>query len=42
MCQKASNEVNVISLIQKRLGRKEKQILVNIFVYSNFNYCLPF
>ena len=38
--KKASNQLNAISRIQKFLGFKEKEILLNSFVYSNFNYCL--
>ena len=36
--KKASNQLNVISRIQTFLGFKEKDILLNSFVYSNFNY----
>ena len=35
--QKASNQLNAISRIQKFMGFKEKEILLNSFVYSNFN-----
>ena len=35
----AGNEINAISRIQSFLGQKEKEALVNTFVYSNFNYC---
>ena len=38
-CRKASNQLNAISRIQNYLGKKEKKILINSFVYSNFNYC---
>ena len=36
---KASNQLNAIGRIQKYMGFKEKEILLNSFVYSNFNYC---
>ena len=39
LVKKASNQLNAISRIQKFMGFKEKEILLNSFVYSNFNYC---
>ena len=39
LVKKASNQLNGISRIQKFMGFKEKEILLNSFVYSNFNYC---
>ena len=39
LCNKASNQLNVIRRIQKFMGFKEKEVLLNSFVYSNFNYC---
>ena len=39
LCSKASNQLNVIGRIQKFMGFKEKEVLFNSFVYSNFN-CL--
>ena len=38
LCKKASNQLNAIGRIQKYMGFKEKEILLNSFVYSNFNY----
>ena len=38
ICKKANNQLNAISRIGKHLGQKEKEILINSFVYSNFNY----
>ena len=35
--KKASNQLNAISRIQKFVSFKEKLILLNSFVYSNFN-----
>ena len=35
----ASNQLNTISRIQKFMGFKEKEILLNSFVYSKFSYC---
>ena len=39
LCKKASNQLNAIGKIKKYMGFKEKEILLNSFVYSNFNYC---
>ena len=39
LVKKASNRLNAISRIQKFMGFKEKEILLNSFVYSNLNYC---
>ena len=37
--KKASSQSNGIGRIQKYMGFKEEEILLNNFVYSNFNYC---
>ena len=39
LVKKASNQLNAISRMQKSMGFKEKKILLNSFVYSNFNDC---
>ena len=39
LCNKASNQLNSIERIQKFMGFKEQKVLLNSFVYSNFNYC---
>ena len=39
LCNKASNQLNAIGRIQKFMGFKEKEVLLNSLVYSNFNYC---
>ena len=36
--KKANNQLNAISRIGADLGQKEKEILINSFEYSNFNY----
>ena len=38
LCKKASNQLNAIGRIQKYMGFKEKEVLLNSFVLSNFNY----
>ena len=41
LCKKASNQFNAISRLHIRyLAFKERETLINGFVYSNFNYCL--
>ena len=40
LCNKASNQLNTIGRIQKFMGFKEKEVLLNSFVYSNFYYPL--
>ena len=40
ICKKANNQLNAICRIGADLGQKEKEILINSFVYSNFN-CGP-
>ena len=37
--KKASNQLNAISRIQTFMDLKEKEILLNSSVNSNFNYC---
>ena len=39
ICRKAGMQLNAISRIQNYLGEKEKKLIVNTFVYSNFMYC---
>ena len=39
LCKKASAQLNAICRLSKFLGPVEKEIIINSFVYSNFNYC---
>ena len=39
ICRKANNQLNAIGRIQNFLGKKEKETIINSFVYSNFMYC---
>ena len=39
LLKKASNQLNAIRRIQKYMGFKEKEVILNSFVLSNFNYC---
>ena len=38
--KKASNQLNAICRLQKVMGHKEKEAIINTFVHSNFNYVL--
>ena len=38
LCKKASNQLNARSRSHSYLGLKEKEVLINSFVYVNFNY----
>ena len=40
LCKKAATQLNVLKRLKVFIGFKEKHILVQSFVYSNFNYCL--
>ena len=42
LCKKASNQLNAIGRIQKYMGLKEKDVFLNSFIVSNFNYLLSF
>ena len=39
ICKKAAAQLNVLKRFKAFIGFKEKQILIQSFVYSNFNYC---
>ena len=39
MCKSAGNQLNPMIRLKSSLGLKEKEVLVNSFIYSNFNYC---
>ena len=39
ICRKANNQLNAIGRIQNCLGKKEKKIVINTSVYSDFMYC---
>ena len=36
--KKASSQLNAMSRLHRYLGIKEKEVLINSFVYANFNY----
>ena len=39
LCKKASNHLKALSTLHRYLGFKETEVLINSFVYANFNYC---
>ena len=39
ICKSASNELNALVRLKRYLGHEEGFVLVNSFIYSNFNYC---
>ncbi len=39
ICVKASRQLNALIRIKKKLNRKEKLLLFQSFILSNFNYC---
>ena len=41
LCKKTRNQRNAISRLHRYLGFKVKDILINSFIYADFNYC-PF
>ena len=38
LCKKASIQLNAISLLQRFMGKEQKEALINRFIFSNFNY----
>ena len=39
LCKYAGNKLNALTRLKSFLVLKEREILVNSFIYSNFNYC---
>ena len=39
LCKKAATQLNVLKRLKSFLGFAEKKVLVQSFVFSNFNYC---
>ena len=38
LCKKAASQLHAICRLQNQMGKMLKEILINSFVYSNFNY----
>ena len=41
LCSKAAMQLNALSRLKKYMGKSEKEVIINSFILSNFNYC-PF
>ena len=39
LCNETSMQLNAVSRLNRYLGKKELEVIVNSFIYSNFNYC---
>ena len=39
LCNKASMQLNAMFKMKKCMGQKELEVVLNYFIYSNFNYC---
>ena len=39
LCSRAAMQLNALSRLQKYMGKAEKEVVVNSFILSNFNYC---
>ena len=39
-CKKTSLQLNAVSRLQRYMEKKEKEAVINSFIYFNFNYCL--
>ena len=40
LCNKASMQLNAIFILKKYMSQKELEVVLNSFIYSNFNYRL--
>ena len=41
LCHKSAGQLNGLNRLNRYLGFEEKKMLINSFIYGNFNYC-PF
>ena len=39
LCNKSSMQLNAIGRLKRYLGKKELEVIVRSFIYSNLNYC---
>ena len=39
LCSKAAMQINALTRLQKYMGKSQKEVIVNSFILSNFNYC---
>ena len=38
-CNKSAGQLNALNRLNRYLGFEEKKIVINSFIYGNFNYC---
>ena len=41
LCKKAASQLNVLKRLSRFMGYNERQIIMQSFILSNFNYCAP-
>ena len=39
ICRKSASQLNVLQRLKAFVGYEERKVLINSFIYSNFNYC---
>ena len=39
LCNKSAGQLNALGKVEHLLGLEERKILINSFIYANFNYC---
>ena len=39
LCNKSAGQLNAFNRLNRYLGFEEKKIVINSFIYGNFNYC---
>ena len=39
LCKKSAGQLNALSRLNSFLGYEERKVLINSFIYANFNYC---
>ena len=39
LCKKVANQLHATRRLQNQMGKKEKEILIDSFIYSNLSYC---
>ena len=40
LCNNSAGQLNAVNRFNRYLGFEKKKLLINSFIYSNFNYCL--
>ena len=39
LCNKSAGQLNALSRLKKYIGFEERNVLINSFIFANFNYC---